>query len=184
MRAISTSRAVKQEEPTCKLENCVGKSHNQVWEGSLLVFVLGVGILWRLCNTNVLHSQGKGVSQAATSSQPCSPQPWDSSSPARRTSCSQVWSELPLPVHPSPWYLSHHYEAQELRLPCGNLCECHWGSSVVLPTCWDGVIYLSCYLAFLTFSEEHRWGIQCLQNLIKAKGYQGMFLLWEAEQMC
>lgn len=37
---------------------------------------------------------------------------------------------------------------------------------------------------FLTFSVESSWGSQHLQNLINAKRYQGMRLLWEAEQMC
>lgn len=59
MRAVSISTVVKQEETTSKLTKSIGKSHNLVWEGSLLVFVLGVGIPWRLCNRNVLDSQGK-----------------------------------------------------------------------------------------------------------------------------
>lgn len=37
---------------------------------------------------------------------------------------------------------------------------------------------------FLTFSEESSCGSQHLQNLINAERYQGMRLLWEAEQMC
>lgn len=91
MRTFSISTIIRQEEPTCKLTKRIGKSHSEVWAGSLLVFLLlGVRIPWRLCNTNMLHSQGKGMSQAPTSSQqksPCSAQPTGNSSLAPRTSC-------------------------------------------------------------------------------------------------
>lgn len=60
MRTVSISTIVRQEEPTCKLTERTGKSHNKVWVESPLVFLLlGVWMPWRLCNTNVLHSQGE-----------------------------------------------------------------------------------------------------------------------------
>lgn len=95
-----------------------------------------------------------------------------------------AWRELPLAIaSPLPPVTGAPVLGTGGQAARRTLCESRWGSSAVLPTCWDGVIYLHRYLAFLTFSEESRWGSPHLQNLINAKRYQGMRLLWEAEQM-
>jgi len=90
MQTVSISTIIVQGEPTCKITKCTGKSQDKVCAESPLVFLLlGVCVPWRLYNANMLRSQGKGVSQAPTSSQqksPCSALLMGSSSLAPRSS--------------------------------------------------------------------------------------------------
>jgi len=133
-------------------------------------------------------------STAGAPGTPMLPWPGSGSSP-----CSAPWKVIVcvrwqaergwvLPVAPElrewPLALAPHYQIKESALPWGTPCEPHRVSPALPPTCQDQVVYLRCCSAFLTFSEESRWGSQHLQYLINAKRYQGMRLLREAEQMC
>lgn len=102
--------------------------------------------------------------------------PWDSGAPLVGAKATTSLCVRGVAFASCPAIASGNYPgtiSKEARLP--SSCEPHWGL--------DGNTSIT-VLAFLTVSEESRWGSHHLQNLINAERHQGMSLLREAEQMC